>query len=162
VLAAIGQGILVACGLVASWLLPAPANAAQSVVTGNSEYISRNSTDWQILWTGAITWDVRFLSRGKLLATAGPRNVLSFRDLAGNEPAWMLEDAATYRSGEWDLTGRRERIVAQFAGRFTALAFASDKSTLAVAREEASYDDDGFHVREILRDVMLWSLDSSR
>ena len=62
----------------------------------------------------------------------------------------------------WELTGRRQRIVAQAAGRFTALAFAGNISTLAAAREEPAYDEDGFRVREILRDVMLWSLDSSR
>ena len=87
VLAGIGLGIGVAGGRVASWLLPEPASAAQSVVTGHREYISRNSTDWQILWTGAKTWDAWLLGPGSLLASAGPRNPLTFRDLAGNEPA---------------------------------------------------------------------------
>ncbi len=257
--AGIGLGIGVAGGLVASWLLPEPASAAQSVITGHREYISRNSTDWQTFWTGAKTWGVWFLGPGALLATAGPTNPLSFRDLAGNEPAWMLEDTATPRNGQtssgfvslyafspdgskvagdvlgsprslciWDVASRRpsaavllaDRLPLQLAfsadgkrlavgwygfgkgdrdpigmtmfdastwaelfslriddlprnsgfhgvaisadGRFTALAFAGNNSTLAAAREEPAYDEDGFHVREILRDVMLWSLDSSR
>jgi hypothetical protein len=62
----------------------------------------------------------------------------------------------------WDLTGQHQRIVAQEAGRFVALAFARDNSMLAAAREEPIYDEDGFRVREIVRDVMLWLLDSAR
>ena len=99
-LAGIGLGIGVAGGRLASWLLPAPVNAAETVVMGNREYISRSSTECQIFWTGAKTWDAWFLGPGTLLATAGPRNPLSFRDLAGNEPAWILEDTATPRNGQ--------------------------------------------------------------
>jgi hypothetical protein len=60
----------------------------------------------------------------------------------------------------WNLTERRHRVVAQAPGRFGVLAFAGDNSTLAAAREEAISDDNiGFKVREVVRDVMLWSLD---
>ena len=52
-----------------------------------------------------------------------------FRDLAGNEPAWMLEDVGAPRSG------------------LSGLAFAGDDSTLAAALEEAIYDDEGCEVR---------------
>jgi len=61
----------------------------------------------------------------------------------------------------WDLTERRHRIVAQASGRFSALAFVADGSTLAAAREEYVYGGERFEGWKIVRDVMLWSLDSS-
>jgi hypothetical protein len=69
-----------------------------------------------------------------------------------------------------DVTGRRvrrrwvlawNRLVAQAGGRFTALAFAPDGSTLAAARQEVFFDPVEFVRWRTVRDVMLWSLDSS-
>jgi hypothetical protein len=62
----------------------------------------------------------------------------------------------------WDLPGRRARIVDDAAGRFSALAFAADGSTLAAAHEHHVVGGEGFDGWKIERDVMLWSLGPSR
>ena len=61
----------------------------------------------------------------------------------------------------WDLAWGRQRLAAQAGGYFTALYFAPDGSRLAAAREEYVDVDERLKMWKKVRDVMLWSLDSS-
>ena len=61
----------------------------------------------------------------------------------------------------WDLARGRQRLAAQAGGNFIALHFAPDGSRLAAAREPYVDVDERFKMWTKLRDVMLWSLDSS-
>jgi WD40 repeat protein len=101
VLAKFVLAIGLSAGIVVFWLLPAPTRAAQRVVPAEPRIHARRmfSSECQIVWSGPETWDVRFLGSARLLATAGPWNPMTFRDLAGQRPSWTLREVGTVRSG---------------------------------------------------------------
>jgi hypothetical protein len=98
VLAKIG----LAGGLVVFYLLAAPTSAAQQVITAEADVQAKNmfASEFHAIWSGSEAWDVRFLGPGMLLATAGPWNLMTFRDLTGTRPAWTLGDVGAVRSGQ--------------------------------------------------------------
>jgi hypothetical protein len=94
-LALIGVGIALTGGLIAAWLLPAPITAAERTIAGEPDHrtIHTSAFDERMAtWIGPTAWDVRFLGSATLLATAGPRNPLTFRDLTGTRPDWTVQD----------------------------------------------------------------------
>jgi WD40 repeat protein len=102
-LALIGVGSALTVALVAAWLLPAPITAADRTITGEPEHhtFHTSAVDKQMAtWIGPTSWDVRFLGSATLLATAGPWNPVTFRDLTGARPEWTVQDDSTVHGRE--------------------------------------------------------------
>jgi WD40 repeat protein len=61
-------------------------------MAGEPEYRSRkfSPSEPEIVWRGPPAWDVRFVGSQSLLATAGPQNPLTLRDLTGVRPDWTV------------------------------------------------------------------------
>jgi WD40 repeat protein len=97
-----GAGLFLACGLIAAWLLPAPTKAADRTIAGEPESPTFRTTPFDprpAAWIGPLAWDVRFLESGTLLATGGPRNPLSVRDLTRARPDWTPQPDWTVCTG---------------------------------------------------------------
>jgi WD40 repeat protein len=101
-LAKIGLAILLA-GVVAAWLLPAPTKPAQTVIAAQPEVLPDTMSSGYSFWAfrGPRVWDVRFLGSRTMLATVGPWNPLTFRDLTGARHDWTIQDDPQRWSGVW-------------------------------------------------------------
>ena len=101
-LAKIGMAILLG-GVVTAWLLPPPTKPAQIVIAAEPEVVPDTmSSGYSFLaYRGPTVWDVRFLGSRTTLATVGPWNPLTFRDLTGARHDWTIQDDPQLRSGFW-------------------------------------------------------------
>ena len=120
VIALIGLVVALTGGSLAAWLLPAPTSPAQMVIAGEPEIHIRykvSPSDDVPEWAGPPVWVVRFLRDKTMLASIGPWNPLTFRDLTGVRPNWTVE-------------GVRGRVGHFADGGTWPYAFSSDGSAL--------------------------------
>ena len=102
-LALAGVVIALTGGLLAAWLLPAATRVPERIIAGEPEgrTFHTSTSDARMAESiGPAEGDVRFLGSGTLLATAGPWNPLTFRDLTGARPDWTVEDDSTLKNSQ--------------------------------------------------------------